>query len=248
MVFVQRDGSHASALAYTPTSSPTTHHHTTYRKHPVFAASGKICLWSETRVGSTSTGVANSLVNNEDLRGTGTEDPRSVTGQKGVVGDRADVERATYHNYHTSYNVVYAHLFFFACDAKKQTSVIVLLVFLGFCSQRELGRVAEEELGQAEQQQGIMLECIHSTIVGSHSPLKNEEITSTQSSNTYLYSVLRFDNSDVESNNGWRLEIGHDSAELTFDLELATISLLPLSASLPPSRKICELHHVSRQL
>ena len=97
MVFVQRDGSHASALAYTPTSSPTTHHHTTYRKHPVFAASGKICLWSETRVGSTSTGVgtctdgtgttcvrhgytANSLVDNEDPRGTGTEDQRGVTG------------------------------------------------------------------------------------------------------------------------------------------------------------------------
>ena len=36
----------------------------------------------------------------------------------------------------------------------------------------------------------------------------------------------------VESNNGWRLEIGHDSAELTFDLELATHTH-PLSPSLP---------------
>ena len=37
----------------------------------------------------------------------------------------------------------------------------------------------------------------------------------------------------VESNNGWRLEIGHDSAELTFDLELATISLPPSLCLLP---------------
>jgi hypothetical protein len=83
----------------------------------------------------------------------------------------------------------------------------------------------------------------------------------------HLYSVLTLDNGDglpttqsnlerresrpcvshlntyapVESNNGWRLEIGHDSAELTFDLELATISLPPslclcLPPSLPPGR------------
>ena len=37
----------------------------------------------------------------------------------------------------------------------------------------------------------------------------------------------------MEFNNGWRLEIGHDSAELTFDLELATISLPPSLCLLP---------------